>query len=294
MKGGLSRLLLLQTLGLNAFLVVGFLVAATRLHVAVVTVVLIFLAFFGARNAGHAFNQVVDIRYDRLNPRTQDRPLVSGGMSTSTALLVVAANVALVVGAAALLNPLVLLLAPVGLALALGYSYTKRYTAGTTVLLGLVQSIIPAGVYLATWEALPPAALAGATAVLLFGTGFETIHSLGDLETDRRFGLHSLPLALGPQRAVTLVGVLFGASIVFFGLFGYLASLGIFYYAALVGMAIFAALETRFVARSLAPEAPRETHNLEGGSPLIANLAIGAFFFVGTLLGVFLGPTLGL
>jgi 4-hydroxybenzoate polyprenyltransferase len=290
----LSKLLLPQTLGLNAFLALAFIAAATRWNVSLVTVILILLAFIGARNAGHAFNQIADRRYDTLNPRTADRPLVTGSMSVHTAEVVVGVNVALLFVCAWLLNILVLLLAPIALVLVLGYSFAKRFTAWTTVMLGLVQSMVCAGVYLATWEGLPLVAIAGSAAVLFFGTAFESVHSLGDMDSDARLGLRSLPLLLGPRRSVAAVAAFLACSMALFGVFGYLAAFGTGFYVALLFMCIVCGWEVSSLwswAGRLTPGRPGRdilTGGLEGGGiPFVANLVIGALFFTGVMLGIF-------
>jgi 4-hydroxybenzoate polyprenyltransferase len=287
----LTRLLLPQTLGLNAFLALGFIAAATAWNVSWLTVVLIILAFVGARNAGHAFNQIVDRRYDALNPRTSGRPLVTGSLSVRTATIVVLLNVIMLFAAAWFLNWLVFLLAPVALALVLGYSYAKRVTAWTTVLLGLVQAMIPAGVYLATKEALPLPALAAGFAVIFFGTAFESVHSLGDIESDKRLGLRSLPLLLGSRRSVLAIGAFLATSLVLFGLFGYLVPFKPAFFIGLAGMAIVGAWEVWFLWRGTQPEggaAPGPKGLENAGFPLMANLAIGALFFVAVMAGLYL------
>lgn len=282
MSRGLTRLLLPQTLGLNLFLTLGFIGAATAWRVGWLTVVLILLAFVGARNTGHAFNQIVDMRLDRRNPRTQDRPLVTGEMRLSTAYLVVVLNAALVVVASALLNPLVLLLSPVALLLVMGYSYTKRFTTWTTVVLGLVQSMVPVAIYLATREALPLAAVVGGVSVLLFGTAFETVHSLGDVDSDRRLGLHSIPVRLGRRRSVRLTALLLGLSLLSFGAYAFLVPLGAGFLIGLAGMSGFAAWEVGTLVTEKAP--------IRRVFP--ANFAFAGMFLAAVVLGTFLGPSL--
>jgi 4-hydroxybenzoate polyprenyltransferase len=208
-----SQLLTLPNLGLNLFLALAFLLVAARGFPVWWTSVLVLLAFFGARNAGHAFNQFVDRRLDEKNPRTRERPLVTGALSPSSALMLVVANVALFFAAAWLLRPWLVLLALPALALVLGYSYTKRFTAWTTVILGAVQALIPAGVYLAVDGRIPLEGWVAVGAMVLFGTGFETVHSLGDLRADQEQGLHSLPLAVGRARAPWAVAALLGSAL---------------------------------------------------------------------------------
>ncbi len=278
MRRELNELLLPQQLGLNLFLSLGFIGVATHWNASLWTVLLILVAFVCARNAGHAFNQIADRDYDARNPRTKDRPIVTHRLSLRAAWVVVLANVALVLVATALLNHLVLLLAPVALALVMGYSYTKRYTAWTTVLLGLVEGMIPIGIYLAVEQAVPVVALVGGFGVLCFGTGFETVHSLRDIATDRAQGLHSIPARLGWNGGVAVASLSFALAMVLFGLFGTLAGLGVPYLIALVGMGVALAGEIGGLSRGQLPV----------GKVFWANFAFGALFLAGVFSAHFL------
>ncbi|MCL4325078.1 MAG: UbiA family prenyltransferase, partial [Candidatus Thermoplasmatota archaeon] len=250
MTNELRRLLVPQALGLNLFLALGFLGGASRWNLSLWTLFLILLAFVSARNAGHAFNQIVDRGYDALNPRTRERPLVTGELSLRWAYFIVLGSAALLFVAAALLNLLVLALAPVALAISLSYSYTKRFTAWTTVLLGLVESMVPVGVYLAVQDAWTWTAVVAGLAVLFFGTGFETIHSLSDLDSDRELGLRRRPRFLGKKDAIPFAAGMFGISLIFFGFYARLASLGPLFLLCLVGMGFVALWEVSSLRRS--------------------------------------------
>jgi 4-hydroxybenzoate polyprenyltransferase len=230
----LGRYLELQNLGLNLPFAVAFLLAAAHGWPSVRVLLLAVLAFIGARTAGHSFNRWVDREYDRKNPRTQERALATGRYPPGFALLLSALGAATLFIAAALLNPLALLLAPVALALLLGYSYTKRVSALTTPFLGLVEAVTPAAAYVAVTASLPLAAYLAVAGVLLWGTAFETIHSLGDLESDRAFGLHSLPLTLGRRNGLRSVPVLHALALVALAGFGYFAHLGVAFDIALI------------------------------------------------------------
>lgn len=245
----LGRFLEIQNLGLNLPLALAFLLVATEGRPELWRVALLVVAFVGARNAGHSFNRWADLAYDRRNPRTRDRALVSGRYAPRTALLLTAASSALVAAAAYLLSPLALALTPVALAIVLGYSYTQRYTSLTTVFLGLVEAITPAAVYVAMTDTLPWAVLWAVGGVLAWGTAFETIHSLGDLESDRELGLRSLPLALGPVRSVRLVAALHAAALLLLGIFGVLEGLGLAYFVGLGAIAVLAAIVDRDLVR---------------------------------------------
>jgi len=273
----LGKFLEIQNLGLNLPFAVAFLLAAANGLPALWTVVLIVVAFVAARNAGHSFNRWADRALDALNPRTQDRALVTGRYSPAFALGLTAAWSALLFVAAFLLNPLALLLAPVALLLLFGYSYSKRVTAFTTVLLGLVEGITPAAAYIAVTGTLPRSALVAVGAILLWGTAFETIHSLGDLEVDRRLGLRSIPVALGAERSVALVPVLHAAALVLLAGYVVVAGLGPVPLVAVAGMAVLVGVADVIVYKR--PSAPR--------LPFQLHFAMGVLFLVGVVLALF-------
>ena len=269
------EVLLLPNLGLNVFFTLAFLFLATGGRPGLVQGALIVLAFLGARNAGHAFNQWADRDLDAANPRTRDRPLVQGRLSPRAVLLLVAGNLALFFVAAVLLRPVLLLLALPAVALVLGYSYTKRVTAWTTVILGTVESLVPAGVFLAVDGTLPPVAFFGIAALVAFGTAFEIVHSLQDVEADRRLGLRSLPVALGTRTAIWLQGLALAFALLFLALLGAGTvgpSLG--YAAGILALAGLAFLEVRGLSTGRWP-LPRafRSHFLMGSCFLLGVLA---------------------
>ena len=278
----LGRFLEIQNLGLNLSFALAFLFLAAHGLPNPLTVLWVVVAFVAARNAGHSFNRWVDRHLDAANPRTRDRALAAGRTSPAFALGFTAANAALLGVAAYLLNPLAFVLAPVALALVLGYSYTKRVTSFTTAFLGLVEAVTPAAVYIAVEGTLPGFVLLAVGGLLAWGTAFETIHSLGDLESDRALGLFSVPLRWGVRASVRLVPVLHAAALVLLALFGLALSLTSAYFVALGGMAVLAYLTDRALAR--APGAVRV--------PFERHFALGACYLAGVLFAVFLplGP----
>jgi 4-hydroxybenzoate polyprenyltransferase len=281
----LGRFLEIQNLGLNLPFALAFLFLAAHGLPNLWTVVLVVVAFVAARNAGHSFNRWADRRLDAANPRTRDRALAAGRTSPAFALGFCAANALVVVVAAYLLNPLAFVLAPVALALVLGYSYTKRVTSFTTAFLGLVEAITPAAVYIAVEGTLPPSVLWAVGGLLAWGTAFETIHSLGDLESDRALGLFSVPLRWGVRASVSLVPALHATALGLLVVFGLTQGLRPAYFVALGGMAVLAALTDRsLAARPTEARVPFERH-----------FALGTIFLAGVLLALFLpvGPALG-
>ena len=279
----LGRFLEIQTLGLNLSFALAFLLLASHGHPSPWTLLWIVVAFVAARNAGHSFNRWTDRRLDAANPRTRDRALVTGRFSPSFALAFCVANAAVLVVAAYLLNPLAFVLAPVALGIVLGYSYTKRVTSFTTAFLGLVQAVTPAAVYIAVTGTLPWVALVAVGAMLAWGTAFETIHSLGDVESDRALGLFSVPVRWGVPASVRLVPTLHAVALALFVVFGLDLHLTTAYFAALGAMAVLVAFTDRDLARN--PEQAR--------IPFERHFALSAFYLIGVVLAVFLplGPT---
>ncbi|HUI38263.1 MAG TPA: UbiA family prenyltransferase [Thermoplasmata archaeon] len=273
----IGRFLEIQNLGLNLPFALAFLLVAAGGLPSLRVFVLVVVAFVAARNAGHSFNRWVDRELDRANPRTQDRALVTGRFSGRWALGIAAGSSAIVVLCAALLNPLALALSPVALALVLGYSYTKRLGWGTTVFLGLVQSVNPAAAYVAVLGALPYAALLAVVGMLAWGTSFETIHSLGDVASDRALGLPTIPTRFGVPGSVRLIPVLHGAAIACFASYGIAAGLSWPYFLALAAVAVLVAGIDGLVRR-------RPT---EARQPFQLHFALGAAFLVGVAVAVF-------
>jgi 4-hydroxybenzoate polyprenyltransferase len=275
--GNLARFLELQNLGLNLAFAIAFLLVAAEGLPSLETFLLIVVAFVAARNAGHSFNRWADRTYDAQNPRTQGRALVTGARSPAFALAFAAANGAVLIIAAYFLNPLAFLLAPIALFTIFAYSYTKRYTTATTVVLGGVEAIIPGAIFIAVQGMLPPAAWAAVGAMLLWGTAFETIHSLGDVEADRTAGLHSIPVRLGVERSAQLVAVLHAGALVLFAAFGVLAQLAWPFYVALAGIAVLVGMvDARVLARPTEPATPFRAH-----------FAMSALFLIGVIFSIF-------
>jgi 4-hydroxybenzoate polyprenyltransferase len=278
----LGRFLEIQNLGLNLPFALAFLFLAANGLPSLLTLVLVVVAFVAARNAGHSFNRWADRDVDAQNPRTRDRLLAAGRASPAFALAFCAANAAVLLVAAYLLNPLAFLLAPVALLLIFGYSYTKRFTSFTTAFLGLVEAITPAAVYIAVRGTLPLPVLLAVAGLLAWGTAFETVHSLGDLVSDRELGLRSLPVRLGAERSARLVPVLHAIALGLLALFGLAVGLTPVYYVALVGMAGLAAVtDLGLLRRPTATRVPFERH-----------VALGAIYLAGVVLAVFVpfGP----
>ena len=273
----LGRFLEIQNLGLNLPFALAFLFVASGGWPSVRTTLLLVVAFVAARNAGHSFNRWTDRDLDARNPRTQDRALVTGAYSPRFALGIAAASALVLVACAALLSPLALLLSPVALLIVFGYSLTKRRSWTTTLVLGLVEAVTPAAAYAAVTDGLPPVAWLAVGAMFLWGTAFETIHSVGDLDSDRTLGLPSLPGRIGARASLWLVPGLHALALGLFFLFGRGAALGTPFTLAIVALLGGVALVDGSLLRD-----PTRTRRA-----FYAHFAFSAVFLVGVLAGLF-------
>lgn len=193
----------------------------------------IIVCMVAARSAAMAFNRLVDARLDAANPRTAKRALPAGALTTSFVAGFVLFSCAIFVLGAAMLNHLTLILAPVALAIVLAYSYMKRITRWSHVVLGLALGIAPSAAWIAVRGSLDPRIIILTFAVLLWVGGFDVLYACQDFEHDRRVGLNSVPQAFGLNAAFWIARVMHAGMlitlywlIVSFGL-GRIAMIGI-------------------------------------------------------------------
>ena len=200
----------------------------------------IVVAMVSARSAAMAFNRLADASIDAANPRTSVRALPAGLLTPSFVSAFVFISCAVFVLAAWQLNRLTLLLSPVALAVVLLYSYSKRFTRWSHLLLGFALGIAPSAAWIAVRGSLDPRILLLTAAVTFWVGGFDVIYACQDYEFDRDHGLHSVPRYLGIHRALwmarlfhlVMLALLF-ALILAFGL-GKLAFVGVAVVAALL------------------------------------------------------------
>ncbi|MDR2894420.1 MAG: putative 4-hydroxybenzoate polyprenyltransferase [Alistipes sp.] len=200
---------------------------------------LVLLCMVFARNAAMGFNRWADRRIDADNPRTADRDIPAGRVSPRAAVWFVVANAALFVLSAGLINRLALLLSPVALLVALGYSYTKRFTAWAHVVLGMALAIAPVGAHIAATGTVAVAPVLLATLVLTWVAGFDILYARQDADYDRSHGLHSIPARFSERGAHVISVLLHALTLYCVVVFGMFTSRGAFYWA---GAAVFVAL----------------------------------------------------
>jgi 4-hydroxybenzoate polyprenyltransferase len=179
------------------------------------TLTKILLAMLGARSAAMAHNRLADRRLDAANPRTASRALPSGALSVGFVRVFFVVSVALFLAAAASLNPLTLLLSPGALGLLLLYSYTKRFTSLSHLVLGLCLALAPVGAWIAVRGSVAVLPILLGLAVLFWTAGFDVIYSLQDEAFDRRAGLKSIPARLGARGALWVSAAFHALMVVF-------------------------------------------------------------------------------
>jgi 4-hydroxybenzoate polyprenyltransferase len=162
----------------------------------------IIVAMVAARSAAMTVNRIVDLRYDRENPRTAQRALATGALTLNFAWLFTLVAVALFFIAAWLLNPLTLKLAPLALAIVCFYSYTKRFTNWSHLFLGFALGVAPVAAWIAVTGALDLRMLFLCAAVTLWVGGFDVLYACQDVDYDLRAGLFSVPKRFGIANAL--------------------------------------------------------------------------------------------
>src|SRR5215472_16229818 len=153
----------------------------------------IIAAMVAARSAAMTFNRIADLKFDALNPRTRGRALPSGQLTLAFAAGFTAICCGVLVLAAYELNRLAFRLSPLVIVLLMGYSYTKRFTSWSHLVLGACLGLSPVAAWIALRGDAKPAVLLLGTAVMFWVAGFDLIYACQDADFDRRHGLFSIP-----------------------------------------------------------------------------------------------------
>jgi 4-hydroxybenzoate polyprenyltransferase len=186
----------------------------------------ILVAMVGARSGAMAVNRIADRILDAANPRTRDRALPRGVIRVGAAVAFGAAAFAFFLLAAWMLNPLCFALAPLAILIVCGYSYTKRFTAASHLVLGLSLALAPIGAWIAVTGTLGfPAVILGAS-VLFWVGGFDILYAFMDIEFDRQIGLCSIPARFGMEKGLVVARIFHTLTIAFLALLIPLRGLG--------------------------------------------------------------------
>jgi len=198
------------------------------------------LAMVGARSFAMALNRLQDVAIDKKNPRTAERALPAGRITTAEALLFIAASLGAFFLAVYQLPELCRRLWAVVLAPMAFYSLTKRFTWACHFVLGLCLGLAPPGAWVAATNSLPTTGIwMLSIGVMLWTAGFDILYSCQDYEFDRQEGLHSVPVRFGIAAALLATKFLHALAVLFLGLMGVFFSLGIIFYAGLAVIACF-------------------------------------------------------
>lgn len=220
------------------FALIGFFLAVrlTEAKFSYVVLILVILCMVFARNAAMAFNRYTDKEIDIKNPRTALREIPAGIIKARSALIFVIINVLLFFLTTYFINKLTFRLSPVAIFIILTYSFTKKFTSLSHLILGLGLSLAPIGSYLSVTGKFNIIPILYSFVVLFWVSGFDIIYSLQDENFDKSLKLKSIPAALGKKKALLLSNIfhLFTAGFVIAP--GLIAHMGVYYW---TGTAIF-------------------------------------------------------
>jgi 4-hydroxybenzoate polyprenyltransferase len=208
----------------------------------------IVVAMVAARSAAMAFNRWADADLDAANPRTSKRAIPAGLLSRRFVMGFTIAAVLVFFVAAAELNRLTLMLAPLVLVVLLGYSYLKRLTRWSHLGLGLSLGLAPAAAWIAVRGSLDPRILVLTAAVTLWAGGFDVLYACQDYEHDRAAGLHSLPQAVGVAAAFRAARAMHVVALWALAWFAWLFHFGLVGWAGIVAVGLLLAYEHAIVS----------------------------------------------
>ncbi len=189
----------------------------------------ILLAMVSARTAAMTLNRIVDRDLDAVNPRTAQREIPKGIVTTGQAAAMLAVSVILFEWAAFSLNRLCLILSPVALFIILGYSFTKRFTRYSHLVLGLSLSMAPLGAWIAVRGSVDLRIIILSLAVLFWVAGFDILYAIQDMDFDRQAGLYSIPRFFGVRTSLLIARIFHSLTFMILLLISFLLGLGVYY-----------------------------------------------------------------
>jgi len=207
----------------------------------------IVVAMVGARSAAMVWNRIADLEFDRRNPRTAARPLVTGELGLPFAWVFLVASLGLFYGSAAMLNRLALQLATPAALLILSYSYAKRVTWLTHLHLGASLGLAPIGAWVGVTGRIAAAPLLLGAAVTAWVAGFDILYACQDIDFDRRIGLQSIPARFGLEAALVVSARLHVLTVALFAALPLAAPVGAFWSAGVAFVAGLLFYEHRLV-----------------------------------------------
>ena len=205
------------------------------------------LAAVSARNFAMAVNRYLDREFDAKNPRTQNRPSVTGEVSEVEMKIFILANALIFVGVAYLINDLAFKLSIPILIVLGGYSYFKRFSEFAHLVLGISLGLAPIAGAIAISNSIPCWSVFLALGVMFWVAGFDILYSLQDIEFDKKEGLHSIPALVGEKGAIFISKMFHVFAVIFWALFAAYANLGFFGWLGVIIAAIMLYYEHKLV-----------------------------------------------
>lgn len=213
------------------------------------TIFWIIVAFMGARTGANAINRVIDAEIDAKNPRTVMRQLPQRMLKKKEVIVFTAVCFLVMVIAAAMLNPLCVMLSPIALFLMIIYSYTKRFTWTCHLVLGITSAAAPVGAWIAVTGEISWVALFMGAANTLWVSGFDIIYGAQDYEFDTINGIHSIPARFGIKNALCFAALFHVVTVILLVFVGILSGeLGVIYYIGLGIISILFIIEHRIIS----------------------------------------------
>jgi 4-hydroxybenzoate polyprenyltransferase len=234
----------------------------------------------GGRSAAMGFNRIIDRNIDAINPRTVKREIPAGKIRARDALVFSVASFGLMFFAAYMLNPLCFKLSPVAAAVLVAYSYTKRFTSLSHVVLGISISGAPLGAWIAVRGSFDIGILPLVFAVVFWLSGFDILYALQDVEFDRSHGLYSIPRKLGIRYALLISRCLHLATWLLLVLNGLIFHLGVLYYGGMILVGILLIYEHSLVKENDLSRLDMAFFNMNG----YISVAIFIFTFLDLLI----------
>jgi len=221
------------------------------------------IAAISARNFAMAVNRYLDKEFDAKNPRTQDRPSVTGEVSDWEMQIFILANALIFIGVSYLINSLAFKLSIPILIILGGYSYFKRFSAYAHLVLGISLGLAPIAGVIAVSESIPCWSVFLALGVMFWVGGFDILYSLQDIEFDKKEGLFSIPAKIGEEGALFISKMFHIFAVIFWFLFVVYAKLGFFSYLAILIAAAMLYYEHRLVSKDF-KNIPRAFFDVNG------------------------------
>jgi 4-hydroxybenzoate polyprenyltransferase len=261
------------------FALAGALLAARQVPLTWAKVGWILVAMVGARSAAMGFNRLVDRHFDALNPRTANREIPRGAMSSTEAAAFVAIASAIFVFSAWQLSTICFILSPVALAIVFWYSLAKRFTTWTQLFLGLAMAVAPVGGWLAVGGrgGLEPWLLAAAIGTWV--GGFDVLYACQDIEFDRAHGLRSIPVRFGVPAALAISRAMHVITIVCLLALAWATPLSTLYFAGVGVVALLLVYEQSLVAADDLSQVKR-AFDLNGYVGILYLLVLAAAIYV--------------